>query len=505
MGDDWMQLWVNAAQMKAADQYTIQKLGVPSLELMEHAAQACVQVLEDEKVDLSHVCVVCGSGNNGGDGFAIARILQNNRYSVETFCVGNPEHYTEETQEQMHRLQEYGGKITYGMPQEDSYSVVIDAVFGVGLSRKVEGRYRQVIEQMNRMRGTKFAVDIPSGLSATTGCILGCAFKADYTVTFQLKKIGLELSQGRTMAGRVIVPDIGISTDSICEDQEIVRTAGKNIYRKMLPDRPEDSNKGTYGRLLVIAGSKGMAGAAYLNAHAAYMTGAGLVRVYTSSDNREILQTLLPEAIITTYEEYNKEELLSLLTWADGVCIGSGLGMSRLSEKILKTVIEYVKVPCLIDADGLNLLAENKNYLNQMAERRFVITPHMKEMSRLTGTPVEELKADRIQILKDFISRYRITCVLKDSRTLIASEEKGIRMNLTGNSAMAKAGSGDVLAGVISGWMVQGKEAEDAAELGTYIHGLSGDLAKFEKGVYSVMARDLIEYISKALMKLEEE
>lgn len=505
MGDDWMQLWVNATQMKAADQYTIQKLGVPSLELMEHAAQACVQVLEDEKVDLSNVCVVCGSGNNGGDGFAIARILQNNRYSVETFCVGNPEHYTEETQEQMHRLQECGGKITYGMPQEDSYSVVIDAVFGVGLSRKVEGRYRQVIEQMNRMRGTKFAVDIPSGLSATTGCILGCAFKADYTVTFQLKKIGLELSQGRTMAGRVIVPDIGISTDSICEDQEIVRTAGKDIYRKMLPDRPEDSNKGTYGRLLVIAGSKGMAGAAYLNAHAAYMTGAGLVRIYTSSDNREILQTLLPEAIITTYEEYNKEELLSLLTWADGVCIGSGLGMSRLSEKILKTVIEYVKVPCLIDADGLNLLAENNNYLNQMAERRFVITPHMKEMSRLTGTPVEELKADRIQILKDFISRYRITCVLKDSRTLIASEEKGIRMNLTGNSAMAKAGSGDVLAGVISGWMVQGKEAEDAAELGTYIHGLSGDLAKFEKGVYSVMARDLIEYISKALMKLEDE
>ena len=505
MGDDWMQLWVNAAQMKAADQYTIQKLEVPSLELMEHAAQACVQVLEDEKVDLSHVCVVCGSGNNGGDGFAIARILQNNRYSVETFCVGNPDHYTEETQEQMHRLQECGGKITYGMPQEDSYSVIIDAVFGVGLSRKVEGRYRQVIEQMNRMRGTKFAVDIPSGLSATTGCILGCAFKADYTVTFQLKKIGLELSQGRTMAGKVIVSDIGISTNSICEDQEIVRTAGKDIYRKMLPDRPEDSNKGTYGRLLVIAGSKGMAGAAYLNAHAAYMTGAGLVRIYTSSDNREILQTLLPEAIITTYEEYNKEELLSLLTWADGVCIGSGLGMSRLSEKILKTVIEYVKVPCLIDADGLNLLAENKNYLNQMAERRFVITPHMKEMSRLTGISVEELKADRIQILKDFSSRYRITCVLKDSRTLIASEEKGIRMNLTGNSAMAKAGSGDVLAGVISGWMVQGKEAEDAAELGTYIHGLSGDLAKFEKGVYSVMARDLIEYISKALMKLEEE
>ena len=159
--------------------------------------------------------------------------------------------------------------------------------------------------------------------------------------------------------------------------------------------------------------------------------------------------------------------------------------------------------PCIIDADGLNLLSMDMEQLQGVPN--VILTPHMKEMSRLTGTPVEELKADRIQILKDFISRYRITCVLKDSRTLIASEEKGIRMNLTGNSAMAKAGSGDVLAGVISGWMVQGKEAEDAAELGTYIHGLSGDLAKFEKGVYSVMARDLIEYISKALMKLEEE
>ena len=170
----------------------------------------------------------------------------------------------------------------------------------------------------------------------------------------------------------------------------------------------------------------------------------------------------------------------------------------------MENLLKNVSCPCVIDADGLNLLSRNIELLNQCCAP-VILTPHMKEMSRLTGISVEELKADRIQILKDFISRYRITCVLKDSRTLIASEEKGIRMNLTGNSAMAKAGSGDVLAGVISGWMVQGKEAEDAAELGTYIHGLSGDLAKFEKGVYSVMARDLIEYISKALMKLEEE
>ena len=273
----------------------------------------------------------------------------------------------------------------------------------------------------------------------------------------------------------------------------------------MLPGRPEDSNKGSYGRLLVIAGSKGMAGAAYLNAHAAYMTGAGLVRIYTPKDNREILQTLLPEAIITAYDEFNKEEVLKLLKWADGVCIGSGIGRSTTSEKILRTVIEYVDVPCLIDADGLNLLSDNKDLLDRLADRKFIFTPHMKEMSRLTGIPVEDLREDRIQILKKFADGYQVTCVLKDSRTLIADKANEICLNLTGNSAMAKAGSGDVLAGVIAGFMVQEKDTKKAARLGTYVHGLAGDLAKFEKGVYSVMARDLIEYISKALIKLEDE
>lgn len=187
-----------------------------------------------------------------------------------------------------------------------------------------------------------------------------------------------------------------------------------------------------------------MAGAAYLNAHAAYMTGAGLVRIYTPKDNREILQTLLPEAIITAYDEFNKEEVLKLLKWADGVCIGSGIGRSTTSEKLLRTVIEYVDVPCLIDADGLNLLSDNKDLLDRSADRKFIFTPHMKEMSRLTGIPVEDLREDRIQILKKFAAGYQVTCVLKDSRTLIADKANEICLNLTGNSAMAKAGSGDV-------------------------------------------------------------
>ena len=410
--------------------------------------------------------------------------------------MGNPEHYTEETQEQMHRLQECGGKITYGMLQEDSYSVIIDAVFGVGLSRKVEGRYRQVIEQMNRMRGTKFAVDIPSGLSATTGCILGCAFKADYTVTFQLKKIGLELSQGRTMAGRVIVPDIGISTDSICEDQEIVRTAGKDIYRKMLPDRPEDSNKGTYGRLLVIAGSKGMSGAAFLNAMAAYRMGAGLVQIYTEESNRIILQALLPEAIITTYTEYDKEEVKRLLSHADAVCIGSGLSRAKTAKKILKTVLSNVQVACVIDADGLNLLAEHLKYTEYLTEGSFILTPHMKEMSRLTGLSVPEIRANRQQVLESLTEEWNVTCVLIDSRTLIGEAGKRTCVNTSGCQALAKGGSGDVLCAVIAGLLAQGISTFEAATLGTYIHGLSGETAARKKNSYSILARDLLESLA---------
>ena len=504
LGDDNVQYLVNAAQMKSADQYTIQKLGVPSLELMERAANGCVQVMEEERMDLSNICVVCGSGNNGGDGFAIARILLEKGYRVQTFFVGNADHCTVETKEQIKKLKDCGGKINYGKLTDERFSILIDAVFGVGLCREVEGHYRQVIEWMNAQRAVKFAVDVPSGLSASTGCVLGCAFRADYTVTFQLKKIGLELAQGRKYAGKTIVKDIGISLLPVEEDPDVIKADEVKDYKKLLPEREEDSNKGTFGKLLVIAGSKGMAGAAYLNAHAAYMTGAGLVRIYSSKDNREILQTLLPEAIITTYDDFEQVELIRLLEWADAVCVGSGLGQSKTSEKILKTVIDYVRVPCLIDADGLNLLAENRNYLRHIEGRDFIITPHMKEMSRVTGDSVENLKKDRLEFLKQFVETFRIVCVLKDSRTVIAGEERGLRLNQTGNCAMAKAGSGDVLTGIIAGFMAQGKNLEEAASLGTYIHGLSGDLAKNEKGVYSVMARDLIEYISKALMKLEE-
>ncbi|MGF0034510.1 NAD(P)H-hydrate dehydratase [Bariatricus sp. SGI.154] len=496
-----MRYLVNGLQMKQADQYTIQELGIPSMELMERAALRCVEVMEEEKLDLSSPCIVCGSGNNGGDGFAIARLLAGRNHPAKVCFVGDVSHCTDETRSQMHMLREIGVEICNEF-EDGEYSIIIDAIFGVGLSREIQGRYFQIIQRMNETSGIKFAVDMPSGISSDQSNILGIAFKADITVTFQAEKLGLAFYPGKEYAGRVIIADIGISMEKTSVDKQAAYTLEREEYQRILPIRKADSNKGTYGRLLIIAGSKGMSGAAYLNAKAAYMTGAGLVRIYTPEENRMILQQQLPEAIVTAYDHYDKEELLGLLDWADIICIGSGLGLSEQSEKILRITLTHAEVPCLIDADGLNLLAKHREYIDSI-KTDIIITPHMKEMSRLVSLSVEELKRGRMEILEEYVKQYHWTCVLKDSRTVVASLDSHPYVNLSGNAAMAKAGSGDVLAGVIAALMAQGLGCHDAAVLGTYLHGRAGDYARAAKGSYSVLARDLIEYLSDALKEIE--
>ena len=257
-----MQYFLTGKRMQAADRYTIETLGIPSLTLMERAAEACVNIMEAEAIDLSKPCVVCGSGNNGGDGFAIARMLSERGHTVQVCMAGNISHCTEETSCQIERLKRTGTKIC---------------------------DYSQIIRQMNEADGIKFSVDIPSGISADSGMVLGTAFRADMTVTFQKKKIGLMLPEGRSYAGKLVAVDIGINTEQAEKAPDTVYALDAGDYRKLLPARPEDSNKGSFGKLLVIAGSKGMSGAAYLNAAAAYKSGAGLVQIYTAEENRTSL------------------------------------------------------------------------------------------------------------------------------------------------------------------------------------------------------------------------
>ncbi|MDD3402191.1 MAG: NAD(P)H-hydrate dehydratase [Hespellia sp.] len=493
----------NGSQMREGDLYTIEHIGIPSMVLMERAALATVHVMEEENVNLSDVLIVCGSGNNGGDGFAIARLLNERGRKVTVTFVGAEKSLSEQAREQMQILEHLEIPVLDAIP-EKGYSAILDAVFGVGLGREIEGHYKDVVEELNRTEGYKVAVDIPSGIDAATGNILGTAFHADLTVSYAFEKMGTVLFPGAAYAGKVVPVVIGIPDQALAQYQnEIVYTYNTEDLKTILPERKANSHKGSYGRVLMITGSKGMSGAAYLSAKAAYVSGSGLVQIYTTEDNREILQRMLPEAIITTYTSFDKKQLAELLKWADVAAIGSGLGQSEISEDLLIETVKYCEVPLVIDADGLNLLAEHIGLLKHVL-CDVILTPHMKEMSRLLGCSVKELQEKRFDLLKDFVTKYPVTCALKDARTFVMTANKAPYLNTSGNAAMAKAGSGDVLTGVTAAMLAQGKAPQEAGAAAVYLHGIAGDMARDKKGCYGVLARDLIAGIADICEEQEE-
>lgn len=489
--------------MQKADAHTIQEIGIPSVVLMEHAAQKTLEVMEQEGIDCSCVLVVCGSGNNGGDGFALARLLAWKGKRVHVVFGGKEASLSPECRMQKQIVENLKIPVFRSIPNE-FYTAVVDAVFGVGLSREVNGDYAVLLEKMNGLSCAKVAVDIPSGICSATGKVLGCAFCADLTVAFQCEKLGTVLSPGREYAGKVRAVDIGIDTAFYKEQEEICFTLEKKDLPDLLPVRKENSHKGTYGKILMITGSRGMAGAAYLSAKAAYACGAGLVQIYTEESNCAILQQLLPEAVISVYEQYEPNHLRGLLEWADVVCIGCGLGRNEISEKLLEGTLQNIQVPCVIDADGINLLANRLELLNEV-KAPVVLTPHMREMTRLLGCSMEELQEHRFEKLQGFTDRYPSVCVLKDARTIVVQKGKRKFVNTAGNHAMAKAGSGDVLAGVITGLLAGHKGSYDSAVLGVYLHACGGDAAQQKLGSYSVLAENLIEGIQICLKEAEEQ
>lgn len=487
----------NGVQMSSADRYTIENTGIPSIVLMERAALKTVETMHRKEINTSKALVACGSGNNGGDGFAIARLLSEEGADVQILFAGKETSLSEECGIQKKIALNLGIPVFTEIPEEE-YTVIIDAVFGVGLSREIGGKYADIIDWMNGKKCDKVAVDIPSGVSAADGKILGTAFRADLTVAMACVKVGCELYPGKSYAGETVAVPIGIDPEFFSDDKEVCITYDHADIPELLPERKADSHKGSYGKVLMITGSSGMAGAAYLSARAAYAVGSGLVQIYTAQENRSVLQQLLPEAIISCYREYDEEQLAELLDWADVVCIGCGLGTGGVSGKILEGTLSKVKIPCIIDADGLNLLSSRMELLRKM-QTPVVLTPHMKEMSRLTGLSVREIADRRMETVREFTGEYPAVCVLKDSRTVVQERERHPFVNLAGNSAMAKAGSGDVLAGVITGLLVQGIGAYEGAALGVYLHACGGDEARDEKGSYSVLARDLIAGIEKCV------
>ncbi len=502
-----MKYLLSACEMKAWDSNTIRQFHMPAMVLMERAALKVVEAMEREQLDVSNVLVLCGTGNNGGDGIAIARLLFLAGSEVTVYFPGDVSRLTQEALCQLAIAESYGIKTDTTLP-EKTYTVIVDALFGIGLTREIAGDYREAILAVEALaQGKKkipvVAVDMPSGIHGDTGEIMGVALKADVTVTFGGRKLAQLLYPGTEYCGSCIVADIGITEESLLGKPLGCTYERKDLAR--LPKRAEDGNKGTFGKVLVIAGSHDMCGAAYLSALSAFRMGAGMVRIYTDRANREALFTMLPEAILTTYEGEDFAFLSECMDWADVVVFGPGIGTNKCSRMLFEKTWKFLsikKLPCVMDADALNLYGEMR--AGEKCGFPVVMTPHLGEMSRLTGKKIQDIKSNLIKTGVEYAKEKGIVLVLKDARTVVSWGEEYFYVNSSGNCGMATAGSGDVLSGCIGALIGQGLEPSEAARLGVYLHGMGGDSMAEKKGKAAMMAGDIIRGMEDVRKTYEE-
>ncbi len=480
--------------MRRFDSYTTDEVGIPAAVLMERAALAAFGLIQDYMAGHSHrgrtVLVMAGCGNNGGDGLALARLLAEAGFEIEVWIVGDEARASGLWRQQRKILTHYPADFVT-KPQRCEYTIMIDALFGVGLSRELSGGFREAVEIFNRLSGRKLALDVPSGVDSDTGKIRGCAVRADETVSFGFCKRGLALYPGCEQAGKVVTADIGIAGGP-----QDGGTPGMYALDEepgeLLPERSPWGNKGTFGKVLLIAGSVNMAGAAVLAARAAYRMGAGMVKVITPGENRTILQGAVPEALLGT-----PEDLEGSLEWADVIAVGPGIGRGNTAREMLEKALRQSLLPLLIDADGLNLLSEDRELRSLLSEqgrrgRSVILTPHVGELSRLTGKTVSEIKEDPAGCCSELAMELQAVVAAKDARTFIAKSGEPICVNLSGCSGLATAGSGDVLAGMIAGLLAQGMDACRAACVGVYLHGRAGERISAGIGEHACMAGDLL-------------
>lgn len=509
---------VSAEEMRKFDNYTIDEIGIPGMVLMERAALSVVNGMKTAIADLTmeSMLVICGGGNNGGDGLAVARLLCDLNCKVDVVLVCSEDKCSEQTAQQLAIIKKYNqlysninlyineNMLPFSRCRE--YSIIVDAIFGVGLSRDIKGEYLKWIEAVNASDAYVVAVDVPSGINADDGRCMGVAVKADLTVTFAFAKRGLYLLPGKECAGKVLVADIGITDKSFNGRKPKCFT-----YSEVsLPARDTYGNKGSFGKLLVIAGSKDMCGACILCAKAAYRVGAGMVKIVTGEANRDIIQSTFPEAMLLTYgdEGYSEAELSASLNWADGVVVGPGMGQSDICGDILEYVLRNAGNTVILDADALNILSGRKDLQRLIKERKLrcpnsitVITPHQGELSRLIGKTIPQLKAEPVFNATETANMFDCIVVNKDAITVVGDANGEFYINTSGNCGMATAGSGDVLSGILGGIMVQKqngyKNALQCVAECVYLHGYAGDLAAKRVGKHAMLAGDIIDSLKE--------
>jgi NAD(P)H-hydrate epimerase len=510
---------ISVQTMQEIDRRAITEFGVPGLTLMENAGRACVDVISDEfgTGGGKRALVISGKGNNGGDGSVIARLLHQLGWDVRVFVLSGQGEISGDAAVNLKRLPPEmvnfctgTGKLA-GLLGEDIHKadLIVDAMLGTGLNSDVGGIYREAVDLVNGSGRPVLAVDIPSGIQGDNGRVLGAAVKASITVTFAFAKPGHVLYPGAGHTGRLTVADIGIPGD-------LMETAAGHDFltaadiRPMLRHRDRQSHKGSFGHCLIIAGSTGKTGAAALSANSAVRAGSGLVTLAIPESLNPVLEIKTTEAMTAPLPDSGSGYLAAcalpdiegLLPGKDALAVGPGLGRAPETAALVQTLVQTVELPLVIDADGLNALAEDIAVLRRKRSSALVLTPHPGEMARLLGRSVPEVEADRIALAREFARDYGVCLVLKGARTIIASPDGQAAINGSGNPGMASGGMGDVLTGIICSLLGQGYSARDACRLGVFIHGCAADLVARVKGEIGISASDVQEMLPYAYKKL---
>lgn len=504
-----------ASQMREIDRAASEIGGIPSIVLMENAAIACVDALQKDfgSVRGKRVAIFCGKGNNGGDGFAIARHLYNNGAEVSVYLVCGNE-FKGDAKINFEIITEMNINIDVVSDTENlryiirANDIVIDAIYGTGIHGSVGGISYDVINEINENAKYILSVDVPSGINSDSGEICGICIKTDRTVTFAAYKVGMLMFPAADYTGQVTVADISIP-DYIIEGQNItINVIDEHFIRKHFPKRENNSQKGDYGKLLVIAGSAGMTGAAYLSSQTAVLSGSGLVTLAIPSCLNGAMEAKTTEVMTVPLADIGghissdaKERVLECLEKADAVLAGPGLGRSVDAVRIIEAVLDNSKVPVIIDADGINAVAKNMDILSDCT-CPVIFTPHTVEMSRLTGLDKDYIEENRLVVSKEFAEEYGVTVILKGHHTIVTGLCGEQYINITGNSGLATGGSGDVLAGIIASLIARGTEENIAAAMAVYIHGLAGDIAMEKYGIESVTATSVMENIPFAIRQI---
>lgn len=505
-------------QMTQINKIAIKEFSIPGIVLMENAGFAMLHEIVKDFDPTNRIVIICGNGNNGGDGFVLARHLHQRGYGVQIFHVGYPEHLIGDSEinyKIVNKLQIPMTRIHGEKDLPDLFvelsrcNLVVDCLIGTGMPSSANGVDVKIINAVNDATCKVYSVDMPSGVGGNDGRVSNAAIRADKTITFSLPKVGNILFPGAAFNGELIIKDVGIPIEVIDEVPMNYELITRSMVVDMIPKRERNSHKGYYGKARMIAGSMSMAGAAILTTKAALRSGLGMARLYVPDSINHIMKTAVPELITIPFQELRKgviginhiDTILKDAPDSDVFTIGPGCGISFELEEIVKNIIEKVPSPIILDADALNVLAKDVSVLN-LKTSPIIITPHMGEMSRLTGKPLDEIIDNPVSTARDFAIEWQVYVVLKSARTVVATPEGKVYVNINGNSGMSTAGTGDVLTGIITGMVGQGLSPLNAAIVGVFIHGMTGDRVAERLGEHGLLAGDLVEALPYTLKEL---